>query len=168
LRGSGIHQARAIAGLSSVVLVLLMAQPRVFFSMARDGLLPAHCPRASAFQDTVHTDDSHRVCRGNGVSIFPINILATGSSAHYWHLSSFASALVLRLPHPEIRACSAHLGSVRPIAAPRDHAQMVFYRLNLDTPLCLDGDRHRHYFFYSRKHSRLRIYRRKSDSGNPV
>ncbi|MEO8193554.1 MAG: amino acid permease [Gemmatimonadales bacterium] len=30
----------AIAGLASVVLVMLMAQPRIFFSMARDGLLP--------------------------------------------------------------------------------------------------------------------------------
>ncbi|TYT24991.1 amino acid permease [Luteimonas viscosa] len=30
----------AIAGLSSVVLVMLMAQPRIFYSMARDGLLP--------------------------------------------------------------------------------------------------------------------------------
>jgi len=30
----------AIAGLASVVLVMLMGQPRVFFAMARDGLLP--------------------------------------------------------------------------------------------------------------------------------
>ncbi|MGY0612101.1 MULTISPECIES: amino acid permease [unclassified Luteimonas] len=30
----------AIAGLSSVILVMLMAQPRIFYSMARDGLLP--------------------------------------------------------------------------------------------------------------------------------
>jgi APA family basic amino acid/polyamine antiporter len=30
-----------LAGLSSVILVLLMGQPRVFFSMAKDGLLPA-------------------------------------------------------------------------------------------------------------------------------
>jgi APA family basic amino acid/polyamine antiporter len=30
----------AIAGLASVVLVMLMAQPRIFYSMARDGLLP--------------------------------------------------------------------------------------------------------------------------------
>jgi APA family basic amino acid/polyamine antiporter len=30
----------AIAGLSSVMLVLLLGQPRIFFSMARDGLLP--------------------------------------------------------------------------------------------------------------------------------
>jgi APA family basic amino acid/polyamine antiporter len=31
----------AIAGLSSVMLVMLMGQPRVFYSMSRDGLLPA-------------------------------------------------------------------------------------------------------------------------------
>ena len=30
----------AIAGLSSVMVVLMMAQPRIFYSMARDGLLP--------------------------------------------------------------------------------------------------------------------------------
>jgi APA family basic amino acid/polyamine antiporter len=30
----------AIAGLSSVILVLLMAQPRIFMAMSRDGLLP--------------------------------------------------------------------------------------------------------------------------------
>lgn len=30
----------AIAGLSSVILVMLMAQPRIFYSMAKDGLLP--------------------------------------------------------------------------------------------------------------------------------
>ena len=31
----------AIAGLASVVLVMLMGQPRIFFAMSRDGLLPA-------------------------------------------------------------------------------------------------------------------------------
>jgi len=30
----------AIAGLSSVMVVLMMAQPRIFYAMARDGLLP--------------------------------------------------------------------------------------------------------------------------------
>jgi APA family basic amino acid/polyamine antiporter len=30
----------AIAGLSSVILVMLLAQPRIFYSMSRDGLLP--------------------------------------------------------------------------------------------------------------------------------
>ena len=35
-----IIKIAALAGLSSVVLVLLMAQPRIFFSMSKDGLLP--------------------------------------------------------------------------------------------------------------------------------
>ena len=40
-RGSRtIVKIGAIAGLASVVLVMLMGQPRIFFSMARDGLLP--------------------------------------------------------------------------------------------------------------------------------
>jgi APA family basic amino acid/polyamine antiporter len=33
-------EVAVLAGLSSVILVLLMGQPRVFFSMAKDGLLP--------------------------------------------------------------------------------------------------------------------------------
>jgi basic amino acid/polyamine antiporter, APA family len=37
---AGIINIGAIAGLASVVLVMLMGQPRVFYSMARDGLLP--------------------------------------------------------------------------------------------------------------------------------
>lgn len=36
-----VVEVAAIAGLSSVILVMLMGQPRIFFSMANDGLLPA-------------------------------------------------------------------------------------------------------------------------------
>jgi basic amino acid/polyamine antiporter, APA family len=35
-----IVELGAIAGLSSVILVMLMGQPRIFYSMAKDGLLP--------------------------------------------------------------------------------------------------------------------------------
>src|SRR5436190_10954700 len=35
----------AIAGLSSVILVMLLGQSRVFYSMARDGLLPSFVNR---------------------------------------------------------------------------------------------------------------------------
>ncbi len=38
---SGIVKIGAIAGLTSVILVMLMSQPRIFYAMARDGLLPA-------------------------------------------------------------------------------------------------------------------------------
>jgi APA family basic amino acid/polyamine antiporter len=41
IRMSGILiKIGALAGLSSVVLVMLMAQPRIFYTMAKDGLLP--------------------------------------------------------------------------------------------------------------------------------
>jgi basic amino acid/polyamine antiporter, APA family len=36
-----IIKIAALAGLSSVILVMLMGQPRIFYSMAKDGLLPA-------------------------------------------------------------------------------------------------------------------------------
>ena len=38
---SGTVKLGAIAGLSSVILVMLLSQPRIFYSMSRDGLLPA-------------------------------------------------------------------------------------------------------------------------------
>jgi len=37
---SGPVKLGAIAGLSSVILVMLLSQPRIFYSMSRDGLLP--------------------------------------------------------------------------------------------------------------------------------
>lgn len=37
---AGLVKLGAIAGLSSVMLVMLMAQPRIFYTMAHDGLLP--------------------------------------------------------------------------------------------------------------------------------
>ncbi len=37
---SPIVKVGAIAGLSSVILVMLLAQPRIFYTMAKDGLLP--------------------------------------------------------------------------------------------------------------------------------
>jgi APA family basic amino acid/polyamine antiporter len=37
---AGLIKIGAIAGLSSVMLVMLMSQPRIFYTMARDGLLP--------------------------------------------------------------------------------------------------------------------------------
>lgn len=44
----------AIAGLSSVVMVLLMGQTRIFYSMAKDGLLPPFFARVHARFQTPH------------------------------------------------------------------------------------------------------------------
>ena len=38
---AGLVSAGAVAGITSVLLVMLMSQPRIFFSMSRDHLLPA-------------------------------------------------------------------------------------------------------------------------------
>ena len=38
---AGLVSAGAVAGITSVLLVMLMSQPRIFFSMSRDGLFPA-------------------------------------------------------------------------------------------------------------------------------
>jgi APA family basic amino acid/polyamine antiporter len=66
----------AIAGLASVVLVLLMGQPRIFFSMARDGLLPPAFARVhkrfrTPYVTTVLTGSVCAVIAG----LFPIGLL---------------------------------------------------------------------------------------------
>ena len=66
----------AIAGLASVVLVMLMGQPRVFFAMARDGLLPAafgkvHPKFQTPYITTILTGAVAAVVAG----LFPIGLL---------------------------------------------------------------------------------------------
>src|SRR4029078_13636875 len=42
---AGVVSAGAVAGITSVLLVMLMSQPRIFFAMSRDQLLPAGVSR---------------------------------------------------------------------------------------------------------------------------
>jgi len=95
----------AIAGLSSVVLVLLMAQPRVFFAMARDGLLPAAFARVHPHFKTPYIPTLLTGCVAALVSgLFPINIL--GELVSIGTLLAFVivciGVLVLRYHNPEI------------------------------------------------------------------
>jgi APA family basic amino acid/polyamine antiporter len=66
----------AIAGLASVVLVMLMGQPRIFFSMARDGLLPpvfgkVHPKYQTPYVTTILTGTVAAIIAG----LFPIGLL---------------------------------------------------------------------------------------------
>ena len=66
----------AIAGLASVVLVMLMGQPRVFYSMSKDGLLPAafskvHPRFKTPYIPTILTGAVAAVMAG----LFPIGLL---------------------------------------------------------------------------------------------
>lgn len=66
----------AIAGLSSVVLVLLMAQPRILFSMARDGLLPPACAKMHPKYKTPYISTLWTgVLAGIVAGLFPIGVL---------------------------------------------------------------------------------------------
>jgi len=72
----GIINIGAIAGLASVVLVMLMAQPRIFYSMARDGLLPpvfgkVHPRFKTPYITTILTGIVAAVVAG----LFPIGLL---------------------------------------------------------------------------------------------
>ncbi len=67
----------AIAGLSSVILVMLMGQPRIFFSMAKDGLLPplfakVHKKYKTPYMSTIIVGIVAMILAG----LFPIGVLS--------------------------------------------------------------------------------------------
>ncbi len=74
---SPIIKLGAIAGLSSVILVMLLGQPRIFFSMANDGLLPpafskVHPKFKTPYISTIITGIVAMVL----AAVFPIGILS--------------------------------------------------------------------------------------------
>ncbi|HEY0671475.1 MAG TPA: amino acid permease [Longimicrobiales bacterium] len=95
----------AIAGLSSVILVLVMAQPRIFYAMSRDGLLP---PVFKKIHPKFRTPHITTMVTGLAVAItaglFPIGQL--GHMVSIGTLLAFVivciGVLVLRYRHPEI------------------------------------------------------------------
>jgi APA family basic amino acid/polyamine antiporter len=100
-----IIKIAAIAGLSSVILVLLMGQPRIFFSMSKDGLLPpifskVHPRFKTPYVSTIITGSIAMVLSG----ILPINIL--GELVSIGTLLAFAivsiGIIFLRVNRPEL------------------------------------------------------------------
>jgi APA family basic amino acid/polyamine antiporter len=95
----------AIAGLSSVILVMLMGQPRIFYSMSKDGLLPkffskVHPRFQTPYITTIITGIIAMIIGG----FAPINLL--GELVSIGTLLAFvivcAGILVLRYTNPEI------------------------------------------------------------------
>jgi len=166
--GEGLYWLRpfikigAIAGLSSVVLVLLLGQPRIFFSMAKDGLLPAafakvHPKFKTPYIPTILTGFVAMVVAG----LLPINIL--GELVSIGTLLAFVivciGILVLRYTRPDIpRAFKTPwvpaipvLGALAALSQMASLPGETWLRLIVWLALGLAI-----YFFYGRKHSRLK------------
>jgi basic amino acid/polyamine antiporter, APA family len=95
----------AIAGLASVVLVMLMGQPRIFFSMSRDGLLPAVFGKVHPrFQTPYVTTIVTGVVAAAVAGFFPIALL--GELVSIGTLLAFVivcfGVMILRYQRPNI------------------------------------------------------------------
>jgi APA family basic amino acid/polyamine antiporter len=109
---SGLIKLGAIAGLSSVILVMLLGQSRVFWTMSKDGLLP---PLVARVHPRFKTPWITSIVTGIGVAIFSalLTVREAGSLVAIGTLAAFVivsiGILVLRIREP---------GLHRPFKAP--------------------------------------------------
>jgi APA family basic amino acid/polyamine antiporter len=116
---AGLVSAGAVAGITSVLLVMLMSQPRIFFSMSRDRLLP---PGVSKVHPRFGTPYITTIITCVLVAIVAglTNIQAAGEMTSIGTLFAFvvvcAAVLVLRSRRPEaVRPFRVPLGPVFPV-----------------------------------------------------
>ena len=109
----------AIGALTSAMLVMFMSQPRVFWAMARDGLLP---PAFAKVHPTFRTPYVTTIVTGTLVAFFAgsITIAAAGQLVSIGTLLAFVlvslGVLILRKTHPDAaRPFRAPLGALTPI-----------------------------------------------------
>jgi APA family basic amino acid/polyamine antiporter len=110
----------AVAGITSVLLVMMLSQPRIFLAMARDGLLPVgffgavHPRFRTPWKSTILTGISVATM----AALLPLRILA--ELVNIGTLLAFvivcAAVLIMRKTHPHVhRPFRAPLGPIVPI-----------------------------------------------------
>jgi len=103
---AGLVSAGAVAGITSVLLVMLMSQPRIFFSMSRDRLLPAG---VSAVHPRFKTPYITTMITGGIVALVaglvPIQILGemTSIGTLFAFVVVCSAVMVLRAKRPDAR-----------------------------------------------------------------
>jgi APA family basic amino acid/polyamine antiporter len=158
----GFVEVGALIGLSSVVLVMIIGQPRIFMIMGRDGLLPEVFTRIHPKYRTPHINT---VITGIGIAllaaVFPLDIL--GELTSMGTLIAFCAVcggvMILRYTHPELprpfRVAAAPLICVLGIlSCILLLSRMTMYNWMLMIAWTVVG--FLIYFLYSFKHSKLR------------
>jgi APA family basic amino acid/polyamine antiporter len=151
----------AIAGITSVLLVMMQSQARIFLAMARDGLLPrkffaaVHERFRTPWKSTILTGS----CVATVAALLPLRILA--ELVNIGTLLAFvivcAAVLIMRRTHPEVpRPFRAPFGPVVPVLGILCCLMLMFslpkenwLRLGVWLVIGLII-----YFSYGRKHSR--------------
>ncbi len=161
----------AVAGITSVLLVMMLSQPRIFLAMARDGLLPTgffaavHERFRTPWKATILTG----ACVATMGAFLPLRILA--ELVNIGTLLAFvivcAAVLIMRRTHPNVhRPFRAPLGSFVPIMGIVCCLILMFslpvenwVRLAVWLVIGLAI-----YFGYGVRHSRLRIENREKNA----
>ena len=102
--GASLVAVGALAGITSVLLVMMLGQIRIFFAMSRDGLLS---PRLATIHSRFHTPSLATILTGLGVAILA-GFVPIGEAADMTNIGTlFAFCLVcvgvlwLRITQPE-------------------------------------------------------------------
>ena len=158
---SGVISIGAIMGITSVLLVMMMGQPRVFFAMSRDKLLPK---KISTVHKKFKTPYITTIMTGVIVAIIAM-MIPIGTAAELANIGTLfafaivcAAVLILRRRKPDVKRVFkvpiiyliAPLGVLTSVGLMCSLPILTWIRflIWLDIGLII-------YYFYSRKHSRL-------------
>ncbi|CAG8611314.1 4405_t:CDS:2 [Paraglomus brasilianum] len=95
----------ALAGLTSVILVMIMSQPRIFYTMAKDGLFPAVATKVHPrFKTPYITTAATGVVASLGAAFLPIDVLAdlTSVGTLFAFFLVNIGVMILRIKAPHI------------------------------------------------------------------